>query len=138
RLPHESEIIVGEAGLRGEMRIDEAVRFVQRVRHQSLLSDLGNFTALSLAIVALYHLRVLRVGNGHTGDAQIQRNNRIDAARESELDWASNLPGIDARAHNRAKRAYVEEVLTHPVAGTVHVSAELLGASRLQVQGRIG
>src|SRR3954467_11338991 len=90
-LPDELEILFGEAGVRGEVRGDEAVGAVESVRHDLLAAHGPHHLA------AFFDLRAGRAlgGHGFAGDRLLERHDRIEGARKRDLYRAPPLAAVD-------------------------------------------
>src|ERR1035437_3818041 len=83
RLPEQREVIVAEAGLVGEVGADEAVAAIKAIGDEVLAAH---------RLVG--RIGFLGVGDGHSSDAQVEWQDGVDAAAETDLHWTPNLAGI--------------------------------------------
>ena len=112
RLPEQCKVVVVEAGFVGEVGADEAVATIEAIGDEVL-------TAHRL----VGSIRFFGLGHGHARDAQVERQDGVNAAAEAELHRAANLAGIGAGGHDRSKGADIVVAFAHFRAGDCHLLA---------------
>ena len=95
----------GEPGVPGKGRGHESVPNVEAVRDGRLAAD---GPVVSTLVGSLF-----LCGDCHAGDAALERDDRIDTAREGQLHGTANLTGVRPRGHDGSKSAHVVVVPAH-------------------------
>ena len=107
-VPEEFQVIFRKTRLVGKMGGDISFRPVEGIGDDVLASHRPVVAALLFCFLFRRH--------GHPGDADLHRDDGVDAAGEIQLDGTADLAAVYTSGHDGTKGPYIKEILTHPLA----------------------
>ncbi len=124
-LPEQGEVCFGKAGSLGQGRGNKAVHPVQGIRDDKFMPH--------SAVVALLRFGFLFSSDGHAGDGNFARHDRVLTFGKGELYRAAHLPAVDAGAHYRAKASHIVKVFAHPQTGLFNIAGRNFVFCRIKI-----